>query len=448
MMLKQLFSMTFQGRIIFLLLFAIVISGAYPVISLFLLHRFEHDFKRYIASQSNDFIILKEIKTRLLIYDSGLWKFVATGDRSLFSKMKSLQVSIEEDLQDLLKRSPMDSITYAQLRRVQTSVQDYLHHVDEISKSPSEVRKLALSQQKSIDQILRDLNLLLETTQIDLVGASSQLREELSRLTFLAIGMAVVFLPFLILIAYLLYRSTAVPIRDICARLGSVRVDESQTIIKMIADMRQLSASRAFNDEIAMLARKISEFGNAINEKNEELSRLIITDEKTQLFNFRYFKSQLHQEIVRARRFKEPFSIIMVDVDKFKHYNDTNGHLLGDEVLKKVARLIRQECRETDVPARFGGEEFSVLLPRTDKDEAKAVAERIRRAIEDEVFINQEKQPGGNLTASLGISTFPIDATDEEGLLSAADAALYEAKARGRNRSVHHADLQTTQAKL
>ncbi len=439
--------MTFQGRIILLLLSVIAISGAYPAISLFLLHRFERDFKRYIASQSNDFIILKEIKTRLLIYDSGLWKFVATGDRSLFSKMKPLQVSIEEDLQDLLRRSPMDSVTHAQLRRVQASVQDYFHHVAEISKSPSEVRKLALSQQKSIDQILRDLNLLLETTQIDLVGASSQLREELSMLTFLAIGMAIVFLPFLILIAYLLYRSTAVPIRDICDRLGSVRVDENQTIIKMIADMRQLSASRAFNDEIAMLARKISEFGNAINEKNEELSRLIITDEKTQLFNFRYFKSQLHQEIVRARRFKEPFSIIMVDVDKFKHYNDTNGHLLGDEVLKKVARLIRQECRETDIPARFGGEEFSVLLPRTDKDEAKAVAERIRRAIEDEVFINQEKQPGGNLTASLGISTFPIDGTDEEELLSAADIALYEAKSRGRNRSVHHADLQITQAK-
>ncbi len=439
--------MTFQGRIILLLLSVIAISGAYPAISLFLLNRFEYDFKRYIASQSNDFIILKEIKTRLLIYDSGLWKFVATGDRSLFSKMQPLETSIETDLRDLLTRSPMDSLTHVQLRRVQASVQDYFHHVAEISKSPSEVRKLALSQQKSIDQILRDLNLLLETTQTDLVGASSQLREELSMLTFLAIGMAIAFLPFLILIAYLLYRSTAVPIRDICDRLGSVRVDENQTIIKMIADMRQLSASRAFNDEIAMLARKISEFGNAINEKNEELSRLIITDEKTQLFNFRYFKSQLHQEIVRARRFKEPFSIIMVDVDKFKHYNDTNGHLLGDEVLKKVARLIRQECRETDIPARFGGEEFSVLLPRTDKDEAKAVAERIRRAIEDEVFINQEKQPGGNLTASLGISTFPIDGTDEEELLSAADIALYEAKSRGRNRSVHHADLQITQAK-
>ncbi|MFN3394452.1 MAG: GGDEF domain-containing protein, partial [Candidatus Thermochlorobacter sp.] len=121
------------------------------------------------------------------------------------------------------------------------------------------------------------------------------------------------------------------------------------------------------------------------------------------------------------------------------------GHLLGDEVLKKVARLIRQECRETDIPARFGGEEFAVLLPRTDKDEAKAVAERIRKAIEDEVFINQEKQPGGNLTASLGIATFPHDATSEEELISVADIALYEAKARGRNRSLHYSDLQLTQ---
>jgi Response regulator containing a CheY-like receiver domain and a GGDEF domain len=112
-----------------------------------------------------------------------------------------------------------------------------------------------------------------------------------------------------------------------------------------------------------------------------------------------------------------------------------------------VARLIRQECRETDVPARFGGEEFALLLPRTDKDEAKAVAERIRRAVEDEVFINQEKQPGGNLTVSLGVATFPNDATSEEELIGAADIALYEAKSRGRNRSLHYGDLQTTQAK-
>lgn len=437
--------MTLQGKIIALLIFTIVISGAFPTVSLFLLYRFETDFKRYVAEQSNDFIALKEVKIHLLIYDSGLWKFVATGDRSLFSKMKPLEASIERDLKDLLKNPHSDSLTRSRLQNVKAAVQQYFADVAEISKSQSEVRRLALNQQQKIDQIMRDINVLLAATQDDLVGASTQLREKLSTLTSLAILMAAVFLPLLCLIAYLIYRSTAVPLRDICDRLGSVRVDDPQTIVQMISNMRMMSTSRRFNDEIAMLGRKISEFGTAINEKNEELSRLIITDEKTQLFNFRYFKSQLHQEFVRARRFQEPFSIIMVDVDKFKHYNDTNGHLLGDEVLKKVARLIRQECRETDVPARFGGEEFAVLLPRTDKEEAKAVAERIRKAIEDEVFINQEKQPGGNLTASLGIATFPHDATSEEELISVADVALYEAKARGRNRSLHYSDLQLTQ---
>lgn len=439
--------MTLQGRIIFLLLFVIVISGTFPVVALFMLNRFERDFKRYVTEQSNDFIALKEVKTHLLIYDAGLWKFVATGDRSLFSKMKSLETSIERDLQDLFQKSHSDSLSRAKIQKVQVATRQYFADVAEIAKSQNEVRKLALNQQQTVDQIMREINALLGSTQDDLVGASAQLREKLATLTFLAISMAGLFLPLLALATYLIYRSTAVPIRKICDRLGSVRVDDHQTIVQMIADMRLLSVSRPYNDEIAMLGRKISEFGNAINEKNEELSRLIITDEKTQLFNFRYFKSQLHQEFVRARRFKEPFSIIMVDVDKFKHYNDTNGHLLGDEVLKKVARLIRQECRETDVPARFGGEEFAVLLPRTDKDEAKAVAERIRKAIEDEVFINQEKQPGGNLTASLGVATFPNDAGSEEELLGVADVALYEAKSRGRNRSLHYSDLQLTQAR-
>ncbi|MFN3386440.1 MAG: GGDEF domain-containing protein [Candidatus Thermochlorobacter sp.] len=437
--------MTLRSKIFFLLLFVMLISGAFPVISLYMLNRFEIDFKRYVTAQSNDFIALKEVKIHLLIYDSGLWKFVATGDRSLFSKMKPLEASIERDLKDLLKNSGSDSLTRSRLHNVQAAVQQYFADVAEISKSQSEVRRLALNQQQKIDQILRDINVLLERTQDDLVGASAQLGEKLSTLTLVAIGMAIVFFLILTPMAYMIYRSTAVPIRNICSQLGSVRVDDPQTIVRMISDMRTMSTSRRFNDEIAMLGRKISEFGTAINEKNEELSRLIITDEKTQLFNFRYFKSQLHQEFVRARRFQEPFSIIMVDVDKFKHYNDTNGHLLGDEVLKKVARLIRQECRETDIPARFGGEEFAVLLPRTDKDEAKAVAERIRKAIEDEVFINQEKQPGGNLTASLGIATFPHDATSEEELISVADIALYEAKARGRNRSLHYSDLQLTQ---
>ncbi|MFN3393197.1 MAG: hypothetical protein ACK424_01410, partial [Candidatus Thermochlorobacter sp.] len=299
--------MTLRSKIFFLLLFVMLISGAFPVISLYMLNRFEIDFKRYVAAQSNDFIALKEVKIHLLIYDSGLWKFVATGDRSLFSKMKPLEASIERDLKDLLKNSGSDSLTRSRLHNVQAAVQQYFADVAEISKSQSEVRRLALNQQQKIDQILRDINVLLERTQDDLVGASAQLGEKLSTLTLFAIIMAIAFFLILAPMAYMIYRSTAVPIRDICSQLGSVRVDDPQTIVRMISDMRTMSTSRRFNDEIAMLGRKISEFGTAINEKNEELSRLIITDEKTQLFNFRYFKSQLHQEFVRARRFQEPF---------------------------------------------------------------------------------------------------------------------------------------------
>ncbi|MDW8019889.1 MAG: GGDEF domain-containing protein [Chloroherpetonaceae bacterium] len=438
--------MTLRGKIIFLSLFVLIVSGSYPIVSLWMLNQFERDFKRYITEQSNDFITLKEVKTRLLIYDSGLWKFVATGDRSLFSKMKPLEESITRDLKGLLKKADTSSLSYFHLYQVKTLSEQYFAEVAEISKSQNAVRQLALQQQQSVDKILREINALLEKNQDDLVGASNKLREELSTLAYLAFGMAAIFVPLLALVTFAIYRSTVVPIRDIRDRLGSVSVDDNSAINQMIADMRQFCQSRPINDEITLLVRKITEFGKAINEKNEELNRLIITDEKTQLYNFRYFKSQLHQEVVRSRRFGEPFSLIMVDVDKFKHYNDTNGHLLGDEVLKKVARLIRQECRETDVPARFGGEEFAVLLPRTDKEEAKFVAERIRKAIEDEVFINQEKQPGGNLTASLGIATFPTDANTEEELVSVADIALYEAKARGRNRSLHYADLQLSKA--
>jgi diguanylate cyclase (GGDEF) domain len=182
------------------------------------------------------------------------------------------------------------------------------------------------------------------------------------------------------------------------------------------------------------LARALRNFGQQIEDKTKELERLIITDEKTKLFNFRHFKSELQSEIARAKRFNESVSLIMIDADKFKHYNDTNGHVLGDEALIKMARLMKSICRETDKPARFGGEEFAILLPKTGKEEAVIFAERIRKAIEEAVFVNQEKQPGGNFTASLGVATYPEDCTDAETLVNAADKALYKAKEKGRNR--------------
>ena len=162
-----------------------------------------------------------------------------------------------------------------------------------------------------------------------------------------------------------------------------------------------------------------------------DLQRLAVTDDLTQAFNYRYLKSALRRELKRASRFKQQLSLIMLDVDNLKSYNDRNGHLRGSGLLKELARLCSQQVRSFDVLAKYGGDEFTIILPQTGKEGATVVAERVRAAVEGHVFALAE---AGAITVSLGIATFPEDATDAMGLLQASDRALYRAKGNGRNR--------------
>jgi two-component system cell cycle response regulator len=167
---------------------------------------------------------------------------------------------------------------------------------------------------------------------------------------------------------------------------------------------------------------------------NARLERLAHTDPLTQLLNRRALTDRLQQEMERAMRYDATLALLMVDLDHFKAVNDTHGHLVGDDVLRDVARLLRETIRTTDVAARYGGEEFLVLLPETDDGGAEAFAERIRVAVEAHPF----EGSGGaalRLTASLGVAVFPAPrVVTAEDLLVRADAALYRAKADGRNR--------------
>ncbi|TYO99554.1 diguanylate cyclase (GGDEF)-like protein [Geothermobacter ehrlichii] len=166
-------------------------------------------------------------------------------------------------------------------------------------------------------------------------------------------------------------------------------------------------------------------------EKARDLSN---TDELTGLANRRHFQMILKREAAQARRFHSHFSLIMADIDHFKAFNDTHGHLKGDIVLKKVADILLQNTRGIDLVGRFGGEEFVILLPKTDKAGAEAAAEKLRSHILAENFPGEEKsQPGGCLTLSLGIAEYPGDSTDIYELLDMADRALYRAKENGRN---------------
>lgn len=166
-------------------------------------------------------------------------------------------------------------------------------------------------------------------------------------------------------------------------------------------------------------------------QRTKELSA---RDDLTGLFNRRHFFENLEKEIQRARRYRRVFSLLMLDLDDFKGYNDSHGHLRGDEALKEVARLLLANSRRADVVGRFGGEEFVVLLPEINKQGAAVVAEKMRAAVEQHPFFGRESQPGGRLTVTLGLVTYPVDSEDGLELVDLADRALYAGKQQGGNR--------------
>ena len=163
----------------------------------------------------------------------------------------------------------------------------------------------------------------------------------------------------------------------------------------------------------------------------ENLEKLAVTDDLTQVFNYRYLKSALRREVKRASRFKQPLSILMVDVDNLKAYNDRNGHVRGSMLLREIAQLFAAQVRSWDLVAKYGGDEFTVILPQTDRTGAATVGERLRAAVEEHQFPMTAR---GSITVSSGIAHFPEDGDSVTTLIEAADRALYLAKRNGRNR--------------
>ncbi len=169
-------------------------------------------------------------------------------------------------------------------------------------------------------------------------------------------------------------------------------------------------------------------------EHSKEMEQVLITDHLTGLLNRRYFFERMTEEITRAERHSYPLSLMMIDVDDFKWYNDQNGHLAGDDALKSVSALIRDTIRNIDFVARFGGEEFTVVLPQTTKQEAVVIGERLLKEVEKFYFPYEENQPLGKFTISIGLATYPEDARKVKALIHAADQALYRSKETGKNR--------------
>jgi two-component system cell cycle response regulator len=182
---------------------------------------------------------------------------------------------------------------------------------------------------------------------------------------------------------------------------------------------------------------------------NAELYNQVIqisyTDGMTGLHNFRYFEYRLIEEISRSNRNNSHLSLIILDVDFFKNYNDTLGHPAGDELLRQLAGILKETVRDNDIVCRYGGEEFAVILPNVDKEGAKILAERLRYNVEQYKFPREEVQPKGTLTISLGLSEIPSDADKKDDLIKHADSALYHAKKSGRNKVALFSEKITSQ---
>ena len=207
-----------------------------------------------------------------------------------------------------------------------------------------------------------------------------------------------------------------------------------------ILGLSSKSSGRLFSQEDIELVMSVANQAGIIVENAQLYAQAMtwaVTDGLTKLFNHRYLHERLDEEIARGTRFGAAFSLIMIDLDFFKTYNDTYGHLAGDEVLASVAKCIQGSIRTIDMPFRHGGEEFAVILPETMLDGAYVVAERIREKIEQKF-----RSSRASVTASCGIASWPTDGVTKEQILISADKALYAAKETGRNRTCAPSDLK------
>jgi diguanylate cyclase (GGDEF)-like protein len=200
--------------------------------------------------------------------------------------------------------------------------------------------------------------------------------------------------------------------------------------------------TEVFNDMVGRL-RLFRDENTAINQKlrdrNDELRELSITDSLTGLYNRTHLPELLDRELARARRRQIPFSILMMDIDHFKKFNDTYGHLAGDEQLRLVSQIMKNLLRACDAGARYGGEEFLILLTDTGPEGALFFAEKLRARVEE---VRSQREQA--VTVSIGVASYPDDGDDVEGVIREADAALYRCKRGGRNQvALARADRQS-----
>ena len=230
---------------------------------------------------------------------------------------------------------------------------------------------------------------------------------------------------------------------DSCSPVISAPLMAKNSLFGIIIAINDTARSRFTEDDIHLLTVMANQaaiaFENYILYKKLEVES--ITDGLTGIYNYRFLIRSIRLEMKRASRFGYPFSFLMIDVDNLKEYNDRNGHLSGSRALRDIARVITENCREIDLVAKYGGDEFALLLPQTGLEGSLRLGERMLRSIHRFKF---DGVTPGLLTCSIGVAVYPDDARTVETLIERSDAALYLAKSRGKNNVISFGELNLT----
>jgi len=260
---------------------------------------------------------------------------------------------------------------------------------------------------------------------------------QIVRLRNVTLVLVVGLLLFIGLGAYLLGLTLVRPLDRLTGGASKVAAGDLEVDLPVLSRSEVGYLTEVFNDMVARLRQgreELAAINKTLRKKNKELHELSITDSLTGLYNRKHLMETLDNEVARSKRHKHDFAVLVIDIDHFKEYNDTYGHLAGDEVLSRLGSVFKKSVRSCDYVARYGGEEFILVLPEIGPEDGVKAAERIRKKVVKENFAG-DGEPR-EVTVSVGVASYPKDGDDPQAIIRHADAALYKSKESGRNRVV------------
>jgi diguanylate cyclase (GGDEF)-like protein len=260
---------------------------------------------------------------------------------------------------------------------------------------------------------------------------------QIVRLRNVTLMLVVGLLLFIGLGAYLLGLTLVRPLDRLTRGASKVAAGDLEVDLPVLSGSEVGYLTEVFNDMVARLRQgreQLAVINETLRKKNKELHELSITDSLTGLYNRKHLMETLENEVARSKRHKHDFSVLVIDIDHFKDYNDTYGHLAGDEVLSRLATVFKESVRSCDYVARYGGEEFILVLPEIGPEDGVKAAERIRKKVAKESFAGDGKPI--QITVSVGVASYPKYGDDPQSIIRHADTALYKSKESGRNRVV------------